>query len=49
MKQKTQSNESKLSTFAYYVEWLSFIAAILSAIYLAIKDKKAPSRNEYTK
>ena len=47
--QKQQSNGSKLTTFAYYVEWLAFISAILSAVYLAIKDKKAPNRNEYNK
>ncbi len=44
-----QSKNVKFRTYAYYLAWISFISAIGSAIYSAIKDHEPPKKDEYYK
>lgn len=44
-----QSKNAKFRTFAYYLAWISFLSAIGSAVYMAVKDHQPPDKDEFYK
>lgn len=48
--QKIEVNEKKkFRQFSYLLAWISFLGAIGSAVFTAIKDKEPPNKDEYYK
>lgn len=44
-----QDEKKKFRQFSYLLAWISFISAIGSAVFTAIKDKEPPNKDDYYK
>lgn len=47
--QNDNNEKKKFRQFSYILAWISFISAIGSAIFTAIKDKQPPDKDEFYK
>ena len=47
--EQIKTDEKKFKTFAYYLAWLSVLAAWGSAIVSAVRDKPPPDKDDYFK